>query len=81
MVMTSPRKHQRICKRQGVPFINTLTEVFMQFAGTYHLLDIMTEVTRKLSAQSLTSADLRTVPCTTHMLTKKWFLNPPYIPA
>lgn len=61
----------------GSPFINTLFDVFCNLAATEHILDIMTEVTRELSNQSLTKDDKRTVPSTTHMLTKKWFFNPP----
>ncbi|XP_070207915.1 caspase-7-like [Littorina saxatilis] len=60
---------------EGSPFVKVLTEVFTQKSTREHLMDMMAEVSQRLAGMQL-QEDLRTIPCTTGTLTKKWFLNP-----
>lgn len=66
---------------KGSWFVQEFVEVFREQAYDEHVMDMLTEVNKKVSQKShrdiSSEASCVQIPCPATSLTKKWYLNPP----
>lgn len=67
---------------RGSWFVQEFVEVFQEQANEEHVMDMLTEVNKRVSQKNHTDNSLEAscvqIPCPATSLTKKWYLNPPW---